>query len=178
MNNLKQHDALVIRKRCWEYAAVPGGGIAPGMRGVLIGAIEAALKLEGDKQADVEMRRYLVFGWLFTPDDAYLQPMQSRELREGQWYALKQWYGSVWTGEQWIPRPAFADEARRIYARAAQDTERTETLILQGNLVDAIFGNLLGGNVPDFPATTVVLKQAAETKPDVVEIDILAELYA
>lgn len=162
----------IIRKRCQEYAAVTGGGVSAGMRGLLIGAIEAALKHDGDEKDVVAGRRYLVFGWLFMPDDAYLQPLRSHELTDGQWYALKQWYGSVWTGEQWIPRPTFASEVRTVCERAALDLQVTENLILQNKLTDAIFGNLLGIAVPGFPVSAQPSTSTSQT-----EADILAELY-
>jgi len=74
--------------------------------------------------------RYIIFGWLFTPDEELMRPLHSSDLTAQQWYGLKRWFGVMNVGDdvdpEWQSRVEFPFEVQTTLTRAAYHWEVTQ----------------------------------------------------
>lgn len=109
-----------VRERLFEYASRPVGVMKPGERGSIINAFDRALKdAHTGNQYIGDDRRYWVWGFCFAPTDGEMKPLRSKDLTDGQWFALKKWLGARKEGDDWTIRAAFVDEARWVLGLAS-----------------------------------------------------------
>ena len=109
-----------VRKRLAEYAQRPIEWEATkGDRGALVGAFNDALQ-DVPGKLEKEHKRYLVWGFCFTPDDQPLTLMRSESLYDGHIFALKKWVGFYKDDkDEWQQREEFCMEVRQIFALAS-----------------------------------------------------------
>lgn len=107
-----------VRNRLNEYARRPCDPASNGDKGAVVGEFARALE-SAPSQNNPDMRRYLVWGFCFTPDDEQIKRFRSGDLTDGQVFALKKWIGFFKNHEdEWDRRAAFKAEVRQILSMA------------------------------------------------------------
>lgn len=107
-----------VRNRLNEYAKRPHDPISNGDKGAVVGEFARALE-SVPSQNDPDACRYLVWGFCFTPGDEMIKPLRSRDLTDGQIFALKKWIGFFKNHEdEWDRRAAFKTEVRQVLSIA------------------------------------------------------------
>lgn len=108
-----------VRNRLAEYAQRPHTEITKGDKGAIVGAFNDALQDVPGKLED-EHKRYLVWGFCFTPADQPLTLMRSESLCDGDIFALKKWVGFYKDDlDEWQQRETFQMEVRQVFALAS-----------------------------------------------------------
>ena len=109
-----------VRKRLAEYAQRPvDWEITKGDKGAIVGAFNDALQ-DVPGKLEEEHKRYLVWGFCFTPDDQPLTLMRSKNLEDGHIFALKKWVGFYKDDvDEWQQRETFRMEVRQVFTLAA-----------------------------------------------------------
>lgn len=110
-----------IRKRLAEYAIRPVE-VTHGDKGAVIGAFENVLEDVKDQHiADINERRYLVWGFCFGDEDKPIEMIKSGDLDDGQIFALKKWVGfsKDELTDEWCTRESFCMEVRQIFTLAS-----------------------------------------------------------
>lgn len=103
-----------VRETVWIYARKPDPvTFSEGTRGAIIGRMNAILKGGSKKASDGDQRRYNVFGFLFSPDEAEIaKPLRSEDLTPQEWNGLFRWMGGSW--QPGAMRKEFAAELRWV----------------------------------------------------------------
>ena len=133
---------LTIRSHCQKLSESYTGTIPDNKFGATLGHINGALQQYSPDGTDqLKYNRRLVHTFLFAPDYKPFDPGSASLLTHGQRYALQRWVGAVFTeGWDWVPRPAFKQEAYHVLAVALW----IHALTLQNN-GGVSFGTLLEG---------------------------------
>ena len=105
---------LAVRNRLLEYSKRPVE-TTRGDLGAVVGEFNRALEDTYSVPAETDTSRYIVWGFCFTPDDQPFQMLRSKDLTDGQIFALKKWIGFYKTEEEWTHRPTFRMDARGVF---------------------------------------------------------------
>lgn len=122
MSTIKAIDsqALGVKARLRQLRNLPDdfiykdADLTKGTAGAIVGTLDRVL--------DGKNNRYLVLGWLFNESPQHL-PMSSKELVDGEWYALYKWVG-FWKNEQtdkWQTAENFEQEALAVLSAAIRN---------------------------------------------------------
>lgn len=93
--------------------------IKNGTKGFVTGAFNNALRSAPTTGHSIDEKRYIVWGFCLGSPDEILIPLQTRDLSDAHFFALKKWIGPYKDlEERWQQRPAFEIEARQILSIA------------------------------------------------------------
>jgi hypothetical protein len=115
---MSQTNLIALKAKILNWARTPAHEIlgemamTKGELGALVGQLDKTL---GDKN-----NRYIVLGWLFKEDN---KRMSSKELSDGQWYALYKWV-DFWLNpedDKWYPIESFTMECLDVFNAAVKE---------------------------------------------------------
>lgn len=133
----------MVRERLKYYSQNQAVEISAGDRGALVGVFNKVLEYTSNHTTEtVDQRRYLVWGFCFTPDDKVFRPLRSKELEPAQFYALKKWCG-FWKDDDniWRRRDGFDAEVKQVLTLA----EAFHFVIASGKGSDLLMGEMMSG---------------------------------
>lgn len=107
----RPYTSEVCRERILEFARTPNPELVePGVRGAIIGCLNRIFSSDSKERGD--NKRHTVLGYLFGDPNHRLRPMSTKELNNGQWYALARWMDLSRTVDaKWLPCQHFMTEA-------------------------------------------------------------------
>lgn len=124
-----------IRKGIAHYANQSvNWEVSPKQRGAITGGLANAIKSLGFEGPEIDLNRYMVIGYLITPDHQPFQPVTtSGVLTPGQWIGFSRWQ-------------CFRDEWGKFHQRPTYQLEVTQVLYQARHDINVAGGMLpLGG---------------------------------
>ncbi len=117
------YNPLTVRQRCKTY--IDGAGSFPAVpegikgvcRGKLVDAVAMRHTVKGKQVLDEQLtdeNRYLVLGFLFTPENEPIKLITSSSLTDAEWLAYSMWVRAEKIDNGWQARAAFVVEAQWI----------------------------------------------------------------
>lgn len=167
MNPMLARKANDLKEMMRGISKYGGVGVADGAKGALIGYMNEYFG--GDDQ------RHIVLAWLFGSEDKL--KMSTKELTDGQWYALSWWVDSRQDDGVWDVGPVFAVESGLVLTEALKRYHGRDREQAQDNpsvgLIETAVGDLggtvvmVGDDQGNFPQVNVKVEAEVAEKKEI-----------